>query len=72
MAGGCKIEQYSTYLKHQNRPAGHDAQWYFQQAYNIAVEAIDNPGPFKLQPTFYDVHLASKTVTTKFYCMPTY
>lgn len=40
-------------------PAGHDAQWYFQQAYNIAVEAIDNPGPFGLQPTYYDVNLAT-------------
>lgn len=37
-------------------PDGHDAQWYFQQAYNIATAAIDNPGPFGLQPTFYDVN----------------
>ena len=40
-------------------PDGHNAQWYFQQAYNIATEAIDNPGPFKLQPTYYDVNLGS-------------
>ncbi|MDR1882910.1 MAG: RagB/SusD family nutrient uptake outer membrane protein [Prevotella sp.] len=41
-------------------PDGHDAAWYFQQAYNVAVEAIDNPGPFHgLQPTYYDVHVAS-------------
>ncbi|NLI25077.1 MAG: RagB/SusD family nutrient uptake outer membrane protein [Bacteroidales bacterium] len=39
-------------------PDGHNAQWYFQQAYNVAVEAIDNPGPYGLQPTFYDVNLA--------------
>ncbi|MGE4586077.1 MAG: RagB/SusD family nutrient uptake outer membrane protein [Mangrovibacterium sp.] len=39
-------------------PDGHDAQWYFQQAYNVATEAIDNPGPFGLQETYYDVNLA--------------
>ncbi|MGQ1948208.1 RagB/SusD family nutrient uptake outer membrane protein [Geofilum sp. OHC36d9] len=39
-------------------PDGHDASWYFQQAYDIAVEAIDNPGTFGLQETFYDVNLA--------------
>ena len=38
-------------------PDGHDAQWYFQQAYNVAVAAIENPGPFGLQATFYDVNL---------------
>jgi len=40
-------------------PDGHDAQWYFQQAYDIATTAIDNPGLFSLQPTYYDVNLAS-------------
>ncbi|MFA9391766.1 MAG: RagB/SusD family nutrient uptake outer membrane protein [Prolixibacteraceae bacterium] len=40
-------------------PAGHDAQYYFQQAYNVAVEGIDNPGPFGLEPTFYDLTLGS-------------
>lgn len=39
-------------------PDGHNAQWYFQQAYDIAVAGIDNPGPYKLQPTYYDVNLA--------------
>ena len=39
-------------------PDGHDAAWYFQQAYNIATEAIANPGPFGLQSTYYQVHLA--------------
>jgi hypothetical protein len=38
-------------------PDGHDAQWYFQKAYDIAVEAIDNPGPFGLENTFYDLHV---------------
>jgi len=37
---------------------GHNAQWYYQQAYDVAVAGIDNPGPFKLQPTYYDVNLA--------------
>ena len=40
-------------------PDGHDAQWYFQAAYDTALEGIQNPGPFALQPTFYDVHLGS-------------
>lgn len=39
-------------------PDGHDAQWYFQKAYDIAVDGITNPGPYMLQPTFYDVNLA--------------
>lgn len=39
-------------------PDGNNAQWYFQRAYEIANEAIDNPGPFRLQETFYDVNLA--------------
>lgn len=40
-------------------PDGHDAQWYFQQAYDVATNGIQNPGPFSLQPTYYDVHLGS-------------
>lgn len=40
-------------------PDGHDAAWYFQQAYTVALEGIKNPGPFALQPTFYDVNLGS-------------
>ncbi len=39
-------------------PDGHNAQWYFQEAYNVAATAIDNPGSFGLQATFYDVNLA--------------
>ncbi len=38
-------------------PDGHNAQWYFQQAYDVAVTAINNPGPYGLMPTFYDVNL---------------
>ncbi|GGF50149.1 hypothetical protein GCM10011339_43380 [Echinicola rosea] len=39
-------------------PDGHDAQWYFQQAYDIALDGIEDPGPFGLQETFYDVNVA--------------
>ncbi len=39
-------------------PDGHDATWYFQQAYDEATTAIDNPGPFGLQGTYYDINLA--------------
>ena len=39
-------------------PDGHDANWYFQQAYDVANAVITNPGPYKLQPTFYDVNVA--------------
>ena len=42
----------------RNDPDGHDPAWYFQQAYDIALEGINNPGPFGLQPTFYDVNYA--------------
>jgi hypothetical protein len=38
-------------------PDGHNAQYYFQQAYDVAASAIDNPGPFGLLATFYDVNL---------------
>jgi starch-binding outer membrane protein, SusD/RagB family len=41
-------------------PDGHNAQWYFQQAYDIATTGIENPGPFALQPTFYDIHVGTK------------
>ncbi|MDR0505438.1 MAG: RagB/SusD family nutrient uptake outer membrane protein [Dysgonamonadaceae bacterium] len=46
-------------------PDGHDAAWYFQQAYNVALEGINNPGKnfkgevFGLQPYYYDVNLGS-------------
>lgn len=40
-------------------PDGHDAAWYYQQAYNIATEAIDNPGPFGLEESFYKVNVGT-------------
>ncbi len=39
-------------------PDGHNAQWYYQQAYDVATSAIENPGSFGLQPTYYDVNWA--------------
>ncbi|HEA30322.1 MAG TPA: RagB/SusD family nutrient uptake outer membrane protein [Leeuwenhoekiella sp.] len=48
-----------TYPESPNTdPDGHDAQYYFQQAYDVAATAIDNPGPFGLQQTYYDVNVA--------------
>ena len=35
------------------------ARSYYQKAYDIAKTAIDNPGPYGLQPTFYDVNVAT-------------
>ena len=35
------------------------ANSYFQKAYDMAKQAIDNPGPYGLQPTFYDVNVAT-------------
>ena len=40
-------------------PAGHDAAYYFQQAYTVAATGIANPGTYGLQPTFYDLHVGS-------------
>ena len=40
-------------------PDGHDAAWYYQQAYDLAATAIDNPGPYALLDYFYDVNLGS-------------
>ncbi len=34
---------------------GHDAKWYFQQAYDLSMEAIANPGPYGLMDHFYEV-----------------
>ena len=39
-------------------PDGHDAAWYFQKAYDTAVQGIETPGPYVLQPTYYEVNLA--------------
>ena len=35
------------------------AQSYYQKAYDMAMQAINNPGPYALQPTFYDVNVAT-------------
>jgi len=35
------------------------ATWYYQKAYDVAATAIDNPGQYGLQPTFYDVNVAT-------------
>ncbi|WP_116787525.1 RagB/SusD family nutrient uptake outer membrane protein [Flavobacterium psychrotrophum] len=40
-------------------PDGHNSQWYYQQAYDVAVAGINNPGAYALQPTYYDVNVAS-------------
>lgn len=40
-------------------PDGHPASWYYQQAYDIALAAIADPGPFGLCATYYDVNLAT-------------
>ena len=39
---------------------GHNAAWYYQQAYDVAIAAIADPGSFGLQPTFYDVSVGTK------------
>ena len=36
-------------------PDGHDAKWYFQQAYDLSLQAIANPGPYGLMDYFYEV-----------------
>jgi len=38
-------------------PDGKNAAWYYQQAYDVATTAIENPGSFALQATYYDVNL---------------
>lgn len=40
-------------------PDGKTSAWYFQQAYDLSVSAIENPGPYSLQPTFYDVNVGT-------------
>ncbi|TSE47845.1 RagB/SusD family nutrient uptake outer membrane protein [Phocaeicola vulgatus] len=58
---------YAWWLKNPNNiptypecqrtdPNGHDAAWYFQQVYDVAVTAIENPGPFGLQESFWMVN----------------
>ena len=36
-----------------------EAQSYYQKAFDMAKQAINNPGPYALQPTFYDVNVAT-------------
>ena len=39
-------------------PDGHDAAWYFQSAYDVAIQGIDNAGTaFGLTDTYYDLHV---------------
>ncbi|MDR3339217.1 MAG: RagB/SusD family nutrient uptake outer membrane protein [Candidatus Symbiothrix sp.] len=38
-------------------PDGHDAAWYFQQAYNVALDGISNPGTFGLLDNYYEVNV---------------
>jgi hypothetical protein len=40
-------------------PNGHNAAWYYQQAYDVATAAIADPGPFGLLTYYYDVNLGS-------------
>jgi len=40
-------------------PAGRTAQYYYQQAYDVATAGINSPGPYRLQGTYYDVNLAT-------------
>lgn len=58
---------YAWWLKNPNNiptypaadrkdPNGKDAAYYFQQAYDTATTAINNPGSYGLMRTFYDLH----------------
>ncbi len=38
---------------------GHDAKWYYEEAYKVAKEVIDAPGPYGLMDTYYDVNLGA-------------
>lgn len=52
---------YGWWLERNSKtdPDGKTPAQYYQLAYDVALEAIQNPGPFSLQPTFYDVNLAA-------------
>ena len=52
-------------------PDGHDAHWYYQKAYDVATAAIDNPGPFGLMPTFYDVNVGQNDRNKEMLYTPT-
>ena len=36
-------------------PDGHDAKWYFQQAYDLSLQGINNPGPYGLMEHFWEI-----------------
>ena len=36
-------------------PDGHDAKWYFQQAYDLSLPGIENPGPYGLMEHFWEI-----------------
>ena len=36
-------------------PDGHDAKWYFQQSYDLALLGIENPGPYGLMEHFWEI-----------------
>lgn len=36
-------------------PDGHDAKWYFQQAYDLSLRGIENPGPYGLMEHFWEI-----------------
>ncbi|MBQ0152291.1 MAG: RagB/SusD family nutrient uptake outer membrane protein [Chryseobacterium sp.] len=40
-------------------PDGKSAQWYYQKAYDLSLEGINNPGSYSLQPTYYEVNVAT-------------
>ncbi|HET9503653.1 MAG TPA: RagB/SusD family nutrient uptake outer membrane protein [Hymenobacter sp.] len=40
-------------------PAGRTAQYYYQQAYDVATAGINSPGQYRLQSTYYDVNVAT-------------
>ncbi|MEO8254362.1 MAG: RagB/SusD family nutrient uptake outer membrane protein, partial [Flavobacterium sp.] len=40
-------------------PNGHNAQWYFQEAYNLSIDGINNPGSYGLLPYYYDINVGS-------------
>lgn len=42
-----------------------EAASFFQNAYDTAMQAINNPGPYGLQPTFYDVNVAANDHNNK-------
>ena len=48
-------------------PDGLSSSQYFQLAYDYATHVIDNPGPYSLQTTYYDVNVGSNDYNSE--CM---